>query len=251
MSMFENHNETVIKNQRSDGQADPLVIRQPQSIALNEDCMEYMKNVPDKFFALAICDPPYGIGYCNDEDGIISRGKPQAAKLKLYKHFDDTERPPKEYFDELRRISQDQIIFGAQHYTDLLPKSSQWIIWDKIPSGCDKQFSGIELAWTSFEGSIRRFTYKWQGMLQGNMKNKEKRIHPTQKPIELYRWIIENFAEQGNILDTHLGSGSSRIACHKAGLDFVGCEIDSDYFQAQEKRFNEYLLQLPMQFAAV
>ena len=243
-SIFETHKETANYTNAHSVTVEPLVIRQPQSIALNVDCMDYMREIPDKFFALAIVDPPYGI----QQGGEKNYTRSCLATSKNYHSFNDDNIPDEKYFDELRRVSRNQIIWGCQYFG--LPRTSCVIVWDK--DNGENDFADCEVAWTSFKTAARLFKYKWQGMLQENMKQKEIRIHPTQKPIALYDWLLRNYAEEGwNILDTHLGSGSSRIACHKAGLDFVGCEIDKDYYNAQEKRFADYLKQLPMQFAAV
>lgn len=203
--------------------------------------MEGMKEYPDKYFELAIVDPQYGIG----EDGSNNHSRSKIAVAKNYKSFSgsDKEPPSREFFCELRRVSKNQIIWGANHYISRLAiDSSCWIIWDK--ENGDNDFADCELAWTSFPTAVRRFKYRWAGMLQGNMKSKEFRIHPTQKPVALYRWLLKNYAKPGDkILDTHLGSGSSRIAAHEAGHDFTGYELDKDYFEAQEKRFQNYLSQ--------
>lgn len=153
--------------------------------------------------------------------------------------------PDEKYFSELRRVSVNQIIFGANHFISRLgsPDSACWIVWDK--QNGDNCFADCELAWTSFQTAVRIFRFRWQGMLQGNMRQKESRIHPTQKPIDLYRWIYRKYAKPGDkILDTHLGSGSSRRAAHDFNLDFVGCEIDKYYFDLQEKAWSEYTSQL-------
>jgi site-specific DNA-methyltransferase (adenine-specific) len=207
------------------------------------DNMELMARYPDKYFDLAIIDPPYGIG----EDGLKNHSRGKLAKATLYtpKKWDKTTAPV-EYFNELFRVSKNQIIFGANHFISKIPfDSSCWIVWDKDNGNSD--FSDVELAWTSFKTAARKFKFRWQGMLQQNMKDKEIRIHPTQKPVALYEWILKNYAKEGNvILDTHLGSGSSRIAAYKGGFNFVGCEIDKDYFDAQEKRFKQFKSQLTL-----
>ena len=212
------------------------------NVAYNVDCMEYMRTLPDNAFDLAVVDPPYGIG----ESGSKNHTRSKLATAKNYKAFagGDSQPPSLDYFEQLIRVSKNQIIFGANHFADRLPNpaSSCWIVWDKENGNSD--FADCELAWTSFKTAVRIFRFRWQGMLQGNMANKEQRIHPTQKPVALYTWIYKNYAKSGNkILDTHLGSGSSRIAAYDAGLDFVGCEIDPDYFKAQEERFKEHTAQ--------
>lgn len=212
----------------------------PNSIVTNEDCMALMARTPDKFYELAIVDPPYGIG----EDGKSNHSRSKLAKAKEYtvKHWDGA-TPDSGYFEQLLRVSKNQIIFGANHFISKNAiDSSCWIIWDK--ENGENDFADCELAWTSFKTAVRIFRYRWAGMLQGDMANKEDRIHPTQKPVALYRWLLKNYAKQGDkILDTHLGSGSSRIAAHEMGFDFTGCELDKDYFDAAELRFQKYLSQ--------
>ncbi len=203
--------------------------------------MEVMARYPDKYFDLAVVDPPYGIG----EDGGSNHSRSKIAKSKIYtpKNW-DKEPPNKMYFDELIRVSKNQIIWGANHFISRIPfDSSCWLVWDK--ENGENDFADCELAWTSFKKAVRRYKFRWAGMLQGNMKEKEIRLHPTQKPVALYDWIFKNYASPNDkILDTHLGSGSSRIAAHKAKLDFVGCELDKEYFDAQEKRFKDFSSQL-------
>lgn len=212
------------------------------SIVYNEDCIKGMKRYADNHFDLAIVDPPYGIGECGATNS--SRGK--LAIAKNYKPFygNDTSSPELEYFNELIRVSKNQIIWGANHFISKIPfDSSCWIIWNKENGTSD--FADCELAYTSFKSAVRMYSFRWAGMLQGDMKNKEERIHPTQKPVKLYEWILANYAKPNDkILDTHLGSGSSRIAAYKNGFDFTAFEIDKDYFDAQEKRFNQFKSQL-------
>ena len=151
--------------------------------------------------------------------------------------------PEKETFDEIFRVSRQQIIWGGNYFLDHLGATECMIFWDKCREGL--QFADGEIAWTSFRQPTRRYTFKWNGMLQGDMKNKEDRFHPTQKPVALYRWIFAKYAKPGDkILDTHLGSGSSRIAAWDAGLDFVGYEIDKFYFEKQEERFERHAAQI-------
>ena len=211
---------------------------------LHTDCMEYMAGLPDKAFELAIVDPPYGIG----ESGANNKSRGKLAVAQDYKPFsgDDKEPPKQEYFTELQRTSKNQIIFGANHFIDLIPlRSSCWVVWDKVTG--DSDFADCELAWTSFKTAVRQFRFQWSGMLQGNMKNKEYRIHPTQKPVKLYEWLLKNYAKPGDkILDTHLGSGSSAIAAHYGGFEFVGCEIDEHYYNAALERYNRETAQLAL-----
>jgi len=204
------------------------------------DCIEGMRKFPDKIFDLAVVDPPYGIG----EDGKSNHSRGKCAKPKLYTPKEwDKEPPSIEYFTELFRVSKNQIVWGANHFISRMPyDSSCWLVWDK--ENGENDFADCELAWTSFDKAVRRYKFRWAGMLQGNMKDKEIRIHPTQKPVALYDWIFTRFAEKGYlVLDTHLGSGSSRIAANKAGLDFVGFEIDREYYDNGNKRFKNFVSQ--------
>ena len=203
------------------------------SEVFNTDCFEYMRTLPDKAFQLAIADPPYGIG----KDGKYWGGDLADAGEYTQKEW-DSEAPDKEWFDELRRISRNQIIWGANHFISRIPfDSSCWIVWDK--DNGQTIYADCELAWTSFRTSVRKFTFRWQGMLQGNMNHKEIRIHPTQKPVALYAWLLKNYAKPGDrIFDPMMGSQSSRIAAYKMGFDYVGCELDKEYFDKGCERFN-------------
>ena len=218
----------------------------PNSIAENRDCMDAMREFPDKYFELAIVDPPYGIG----ESGDTNHTRAKLAKSKNYKAFsgNDAQPPSADFFTELRRVSKNQIVWGANHFISRLPYDSPaWIIWDKENGETD--FADCELAWSSFRCAARKFSFRWQGMLQGNMASKESRIHPTQKPVALYKWLLTNYAKPGDkILDTHLGSGSSRIAAWDMGFDFYGYELDADYFAAMEARFKAHISK-PVLFA--
>jgi len=212
-----------------------------KQVAYSIDCMEYMKQLPDKAFDLAIVDPPYGIGVCSSfkNKGGKQYGKSRAKK-RNYNHAEwDSLTPTQEYFDELMRVSKRQIIWGGNYFADKLKPTKSWIVWDKrIDEKFNNDFADCELAWCS-DGVARVYRYLYSGMMQGNMKNKEDRFHPTQKPVCLYEWLLQNYAKPGDaILDTHLGSGSSRIACFNLDFDFVGCEIDKEYFEKQEERFN-------------
>ena len=197
---------------------------------LNIDCMEYMATVPDKYFDLAIVDPPYGVKGDSFRSGM--QGK-KAKSTNYHAALWDQPVPDKDYFLELKRVSKNQIIWGANHFAGLIPDPSSpcWVVWDKNNTG---DFADCELAYTSFKTAVRKFSFTWNGMLQGDMANKEKRIHPTQKPVKLYQWLLNNYAKTGQkILDTHLGSGSSAIAAHYFCVsEFVGCELDKVYFDA-------------------
>lgn len=219
----------------------------PVSIAENKDCMVAMAGFPDKFFDLAIVDPPYGIGEGNKKNK--TRGKKvnkftgipnkRLAYARDYGGGEfDASVPTKEYFEELYRVSKNQIIWGGNYMVEYLPPSMGWIVWDKLNGNNDQ--SDCELAFTSFKRGLRKFTFRWAGMLQGDERFRQERIHPTEKPVRLYEWILKNYAHSGDkILDTHLGSGSSRIAAMNLEFDFWGYEIDQHYFNEQEKRFNK------------
>lgn len=189
----------------------------------NMDCMEGMKQFPDKYFELAIVDPPYGINI-NHNIGRRKGDKPSDYKKVTW----DNEPPSQEYFDELFRVSQNQIIWGANHFIELINKNSScWIVWDKLFSE-DVSFASVELAWTSFTSVSKRFRLSSQ---------QQYRIHPTQKPIALYKWLLKNYAKEGDkILDTHVGSASSLIACHQMGFEYVGFEIDREYYEIANER---------------
>ena len=214
------------------------------------DCMEYMSTLTDNAFDLAIVDPPYGINMSSHKqiglDIPFGGGNGKIIKTTRFapKNWDNA-IPDKEYFNELCRVSKNQIIWGGNYFIEHLNNTSCVLVWDKVNG--KNNFADCELAWTSFKTAVRIFRFQWQGMLQGDMKNKEKRIHPTQKPVALYKWMLRKYAKPGDrILDTHLGSGSSAIAAHHYGFDFVGCELDKDYFEAATKRFNKETRQLKL-----
>lgn len=203
----------------------------------NIDCMEGMREFPDNYFELAIVDPPYGGvtlgGYVSNKvSGGIARNRNDYI-LDLWAQ----NAPEVKYFDELFRVSQNQIIWGGNYFIEQIRRNSQcWLVWDKEkPEGVT--YADVELAWTSFDKGAKIFRYAWNGMIQGDMKNKENKIHPTQKPIKLYKWILSEFAKQGDkILDTHVGSASSLIACKEMGFDYVGFELSESYYQLSSQR---------------
>lgn len=202
------------------------------------DCMELMSGLGDKEFDLAVVDPPYGINAANVLSGPRRKsGKGAAMKTAFDAKDWDLAVPDAEYFDELFRVGKNQIIWGANYMTEHLPGSMGWIVWDK--DNGTTNFSDCELAFTSFSSALRKFKYTWNGMIQGDMKNKEEKIHPTQKPVKLYDWLLTNYAKpEQRILDTHLGSASSAIAAYYFGCEFVGIELDADYFDAACKRLD-------------
>ncbi|GHV06274.1 methyltransferase [Clostridia bacterium] len=210
----------------------------------NADCMDAMKDFPDRFFDLAIVDVPYGINTGDYKRGGQQHGHAAAASTVYTRKDWYKAPPPASYFSELRRISKNQIVWGANHFISRLPLDSPyWIVWDK--QNGDNGYADCELAWTSFKSAVRQFSFKWQGMLQGDMKNKESRIHPTQKPVALYRWLLQRYAAPGyKIIDTHSGSASSLIACWEMGLDFIGFEIDTEYYTSANERLQSVMAQV-------
>ena len=218
------------------------MIKDIVSEVYNMDCIAGMKRYPDKYFDLAVCDPPYGIGMDNSN----KRTKPsrpnsytQYPDFRYHKTDWDKNRPTQEYFDELFRVSKKQIVWGANYFCEYLPSGYGWIFWNKL-NGLDNCFSDGEFAYCSKGVQSRYFECSTFDGLNGG----KDRIHPTEKPIKLYDWILLNYAKEGDkILDTHLGSGSSRIAAYRNGFDFIGFELDKDYYEAQEKRFKTELMQ--------
>ena len=211
----------------------------------NMDCMEGMKQIPDKYFELAIVDPPYGInmGELMHKESGKQTGVAKAKRTKYMNKEWDSKPPNEVYFRELMRVSKNQIIWGANHFISKVPfDSSCWIVWDKHTNGL---FADCELAYTSFKTAVRKFDFMWNGMLQKDMKNKETRIHPTQKPVALYKWLLKNYAKEGDkILDTHVGSASSLIACYDLGFEYLGFELDKDYYNMATERLEKHKSQL-------
>lgn len=231
--------------------------------AFNRDCMEAMKEFPDNYFDLAVCDPPYGGGFTEgggckgwfyhpDSSQIVQVDRERGPRYNRFGGLFDRYKsgegvrkkiiawdvaPGEEYFKELFRVSRNQIIWGGNYFS--LPPTRCFLIWRKLTISESFTMAMAEYAWTSFQENAKVFEFAPQG------KADDKRFHPTQKPVELYRWIFSRYAKPGDkILDTHLGSGSSRIAAYDAGLDFWGYEIDPGYFAKEEERFNAYASQL-------
>lgn len=221
----------------------------PRSEVYNCDCLEYMKGLPDKYFSLAIADPPYGISIdrANMLSGLgVSPQSNRAFKIKKSRmhgggklkdrainKFDtswDAEPPTQEFFEELERVSVDRIIWGGNYFS--LPPTRGIICWDKEQTFLN--FSQWEMAWTSFDKPAKLFRFSNRGFFS---PEKTERIHPTQKPVALYAWLLQNYAEGGVIFDPMLGSASSRIAAYKLGFDFVGCELNKEYFDKGVERF--------------
>ena len=215
----------------------------------NEDCMVGMARYPDKHFDLAIVDPPYGIGVGTTDytNGVKVAGNPLAKRGDYRKTNKWDVIPSKKYFEDLIRVSKNQIIWGGNYFAEMLPASKSFIVWDKrCNDSMSNNFADCEYAWCS-KGVARMFRFLWNGMLQEDMKNKETRFHPTQKPVALYKWILKNYAKEGDkILDTHVGSASSLIACHDMGFDAVGFELDPDYYKASKQRLNDHMAQLSL-----
>jgi site-specific DNA-methyltransferase (adenine-specific) len=198
---------------------------------IHGDCMEVMRGYPDKHFSLCIADPPYGIGH-----SLLSGQKRGSKFVRDVRHVDWDVLPSDEVISEMFRVSRNQIIWGGNYFA--LPPTRCNLIWDKV-----QEFSGadFELAWTSFDSLSKAFR---MSRVEAYTNGK---IHPTQKPVKLYDWILKNYAKEGDtIFDPFLGSGSSRIAAHRAGLDFIGAELDPDYWAAQEKRYKDFTSQLTL-----
>ena len=194
----------------------------------NEDCMDLLRRTPDKFYQLAIIDPPYGIN-------ISSNPIRQKHKKKNW----DSEIPNKEYFDELFRVSQNQIIWGGNYFIDYLNNTQCFIIWDKKQPE-NFSLAMCELAWTSMQSPAKIFRY--------SVLTEQDKIHPTQKPVALYKWLLDKYAKQGDkILDTHLGSGSIAIAAHDYGFELTACELDVDYYNKAIERIKNHISQIKLE----
>jgi site-specific DNA-methyltransferase (adenine-specific) len=198
----------------------------------NEDNMQLMARYPDKYFDLAIVDPPYGIDWMKQIENPNTK-----AKWKKYNKKDwDSSIPSGEYFKELFRVSKNQIIWGGNYMTEFIPPSPCWVIWDKM-----QEFTGavFEMAWTSFISPSKAFR-----MSRVEAYTTDNKIHPTQKPVALYKWLLDKYAKQGDkILDTHLGSGSIAIACHDYGFELTACELDSEYYEKAIQRIKNHVSQ--------
>jgi site-specific DNA-methyltransferase (adenine-specific) len=211
-------------------------------VITNEDNMKLMARYEDNHFDLAIVDPPYGIDADVKNNTDKKQSKKSASKSKKYGDQSwDSCIPTEEYFAELKRVSKKQIVWGANFFN----LQGGMLYWHKhvtMPT-----YSQGELAWLSWLNKIDFVDIAWHGMIQHDMKNKETRIHPTQKPVKLYEWLLMNYAKEGDkILDTHLGSGSIAIACHNLGYDLTACELDTEYYNASMKRLKEHQQQLTM-----
>lgn len=203
----------------------------------NEDNMELMARYPDNYFDLAIVDPPYGIGIDGQKKSINKNPK-HNRKQHIKKNWDNS-IPTKEYFNELKRVSKNQIIWGANYFTEYLKPTKAWIFWYKGQR--ELTMSDGEMAWTSFDTVTRQFQLNRASLIAQNT------FHPTEKPYKLYKWILDKYAKEGDkILDTHLGSGSIAIACHDYGFDLTACELDKEYFDKAMERIKNHVSQLKM-----
>lgn len=213
-----------------------------QLLITNEDNLNLMSRYPDGHFDLAIVDPPYGLNIAKGGSFHNLKGK-RPANPHLKKNWDSS-IPSEEYFKELQRVSKNQIVWGGNYMTEYLPPSRCWIFWDKLKN-VDNYADG-ELAWTSFDRNTKKVQIQHNGFLtQDRLMGEGASIHPTQKPVKLYEWILTNFAEKGfKILDTHLGSGSIALACHNFGFDLVACELDADYYKNAIKRIRNHTNQI-------
>ena len=212
------------------------------------DCLDILKQLPDRCVDLVLTDPPYGIGY--DKQASIVGGTKYgnaATKKRIYKKTDwDNKTPEKKVFDEIIRISKNQIIFGGNYFANLLPNSKCWLVWDKHING---DFADCELAWTNFNKPVKKYDYLWNGMLQQNMKEKEQRIHPTQKPVGLFMKILQDYSKENDlVLDCFSGSGTTAVACHKLKRRFIGVEIDEEYAKIAQERLEQEQKQIIMEF---
>ncbi len=208
---------------------------------IHGDCLEIMRTMEDDQYDWVITDPPYGI---NADKGI--GGGSERGEVKKFEGGWDSKTPDKEVFDEMMRVSKNQIIFGGNYFTDKLPPSSGWIIWDKrcgkMP---ERTFADGEMAWTSLKKPMRIFRFVWDGMIQSNMKFKEKRVHPTQKPLEVMKWIIEKYTQSDEtILDPFLGSGSTIIAAESLDRKCDGIEISKEFCDIAKERLGKLQMRL-------
>ena len=216
------------------------------------DCLEIMRGMPDASVDAVITDPPYGIGESSDKiasRNVFRKGKSNArAAQKNYGVFNwDNERLSQTHFQIMRRVSKHQIIFGGNYYTDYLTPSASWIVWDKLNGTND--FADCEMAWTSHKKAARMFRYMWNGMLK---QKPEQRFHPTQKPLDLMLWIIERYTDEGDtILDCFMGSGTTGVACARLNRNFIGIEINPQYFEIAQRRIAEAQAQLALPMGAV
>ena len=206
----------------------------------NMDCLEGMQMLKEQGIKAAwiITDPPYGISADDDHRANTQYGKALCKSKQYGKKEWDKKRPEKKYFDLMRDISSNQIIFGGNYFADYLPPSNCWIVWDKETG--DNFYADCELAWTSLPSAVRICRYQWKGMLQGNMKHKEERVHPTQKPLPVMEWILNKYTKEGGlVIDPFIGSGTTAVACHKLKRHYIGFELDKEYYDIASKRIEQ------------
>lgn len=216
-----------------------ITIDQLQNRIICADCLDILKQLPDKCIDLALTDPPYGIGYdvmCEKNNGKLF-GTAKTIRNTYRKTDWDNKTPDKEVFDEIIRISKNQIIFGGNYVANMLPNGRCWLVWDKQING---NWADCELAWTSFDKPVKKYEYLWNGMLQENMKEKEIRIHPTQKPVGLFMKILQDYSKENDlILDCFSGSGTTAVACHNLKRRFICIEKDPEYAKASQERLEQ------------
>lgn len=213
----------------------------PINTIVHGDCFEFMRGLPDNCIDLVLTDPPYGIGV--DCDMSKKSGKQYgkaAAPNGIYKSSGwDDKIPEQEIFEEIFRISKNQIIWGGNYFVESLNNSPSWLVWDK--NNGTTCFADCELAYTSFKSAVRMFKFTWNGMIQHDMKNKETRTHPTQKPVQLFQWCLQNYSKEGDtIFDPFSGSGTTAIACHNLNRNFICVEKDAEYHAASVKRLEQH-----------
>ena len=215
------------------------MIKEYENKIINADCLDILKQLPDKCIDLVLTDPPYGINVA--KNGKVGGGK--CCKVTDYGAKEwDSEIPHKEIFEEIMRVSKNQIIFGGNYFVEYLKNSPCWIVWDKLNTG---NFADCELAWTSFKSAVRKYEFLWNGMLQQNMQNKEKRIHPTQKQADLFGMILRDYSKEGDLIaDFFSGSGTTAVACYNQKRRFICVEKDKDYYEASIKRLEDHTKQL-------
>lgn len=206
---------------------------------INDDCLNVMKQIPDKYFDLCLTDPPYGINI--EKMNFTNSTKGGVCKRNDYSNCFADDKISKDVFDEIIRVSKNQIFFGGNYYSEYLPSTQSWIVWNKKGDGrYSNDFADGELAWTSLNKPLKIYNYLWTGMIQQNMKNKEKRRHPTQKPVDLFGMILRDYSKEGDkIFDPFSGSGTTAIACHRGKRQFLCVEKDEVYFQKSVERLEE------------
>ena len=206
---------------------------------INDDCLNVMKQIPDKYFDLCLTDPPYGINI--EKMNFTKSTKGGVCKRNDYSNCFADDKISKDVFDEIIRVSKNQIIFGGNYYSEYLHSTQGWIVWNKKGDGrYSNDFADGELAWTSLNKPLKIYNYLWTGMIQQNMKNKEKRIHPTQKPVDLFGMILRDYSKEGDkIFDPFSGSGTTAIACHRGKRQFLCVEKDEVYFKKSVERLEE------------